>query len=45
MTTPVYLDGIYGDASVFCKIIAPPSLQPVEKRWPDVEIVITVGNN
>jgi len=44
MTTPVYLDSIYGNTTVFCKIIAPPSLQPVEKRWPDVEIVITVGN-
>ncbi len=43
ITTPIYLESIYSDTSVFCKIIAPPSIQPVEKRWPDVEVVITVS--
>jgi len=44
ITTPIYLQGIYSDASVFCKIIAPSAFQPVEKRWPDVEVQIKVGN-
>ena len=43
VTTPVYLESIYSDTSLFCKIIAPPSLQPVDRRWPDVEVVIKVG--
>lgn len=43
LTTPVYLDGLTKDTSIFCKIIAPPSLQPVEKRWPDVEVIIKLG--
>ncbi len=44
ITTPIYLEGITKDTSIFCKIIAPPSLQPVGKRWPDVEVVIKVGD-
>jgi len=44
ITTPIYLESIYDDASVFCKIIAPPAFQPAEKRWPDVEVKIRVGN-
>ena len=43
MTTPIYLESIYNDTSIFCKIIAPPGVQPVDKRWPDVEVVIKVG--
>jgi hypothetical protein len=43
ITTPIYLESIYSDTSLFCKIIAPPSLQPVDRRWPDVEVVIKVG--
>ena len=43
ITTPIYLEGVTKDTSIFCKIIAPPSLQPAGKRWPDVEVVITVG--
>jgi diadenylate cyclase len=43
ITTPIYLDSIYGSTSVFCKIIAPPAIQPAEKRWPDVEVMITVS--
>lgn len=41
-TTPVYLNSISKDSRVLCKIIAPPSIQPVDQRWPDVEILITV---
>ncbi len=44
ITTPIYLEGIYNDTSVFCKIIAPSAFQPAEKRWPDVEVQIKVGN-
>jgi hypothetical protein len=40
----VDINSIYRDASIFCKIIAPPSMQPVDKRWPDVEVVIKIGN-
>jgi diadenylate cyclase len=44
ITTPIYLEGIYNNASVFCKIIAPSTFQPADKRWPDVEVQIKVGN-
>jgi len=42
ITTPIYLDSIYSSTSIFCKIIAPPAVQPAEKRWPDVEVVIKI---
>jgi len=42
MTTPIYLESINETTTIFCKIIAPPSVQPVDKRWPDVEVLITV---
>jgi YbbR domain-containing protein len=42
-TTPIYLNNIYEDTTIFCKIIALPAVQPKEKRWPDVVVVITVG--
>ena len=45
MTTPVYLESIKENTRLFCKIIAPPSIQPTDKRWPDVEIVIRVDSN
>jgi len=43
ITTPIYLESIYNDTKIFCKIIAPPTVQPADKRWPDVEVVIKVG--
>ena len=43
MTTPIYLESIYNDTTIYCKIIAPPAAQPVDKRWPDVEVMIKVG--
>jgi len=43
ITTPIYLESIYNDTKIFCKIIAPPAVQPTDKRWPDVEVVIKVG--
>lgn len=42
-TTPIYLGSIHEDTRLFCKIVAPPAVQPVEKRWPDVEVAIAVG--
>ena len=42
LTTPIYLDSISADSTIFCKVIARPSIQPVTKRWPDVEVTIEV---
>ena len=36
------LESIYDDITLYCKIIAPPAVQPVEKRWPDIEVIITL---
>jgi diadenylate cyclase len=44
MTTPIYLESIKSNTSIYCKIIAPPTVQPVAKSWPDVEVIIKVGN-
>ncbi|NDY74215.1 hypothetical protein DO021_20255 [Desulfobacter hydrogenophilus] len=41
-TTPVYLDNIRENTMVYCKVVAPQSVQPVDKRWPDVEIQVMV---
>ena len=41
-TTPVYLESIHRDTRLYGKIIAPPSIQPVDKSWPDVEIAVLV---
>ncbi|WP_300463569.1 diadenylate cyclase [Desulfobacula sp.] len=41
-TTPIYLDGIRENTTLFCKIISPPSIQPVDKRWPDIEVFLTI---
>ena len=40
LTTPIYLESISTNSKLFCKIIARPSIQPVGKRWPDVEVTI-----
>ena len=42
MTTPIYLESVYEDTRIYCKIIAPPAVQPAEKRWPDIEVNISV---
>lgn len=41
-TTPVFLNSIESSNVIYCKIIAPPSMQPVEKKWPDVMITIEI---
>ncbi len=43
ITTPIYLESISDDASIFCKIIAPPSVHPVDKGWPDVKVTILIA--
>ena len=43
-TTPLYLESINETTSLLCKIIAPPSIQPLDRRWPDVEVKITVSS-
>ena len=42
-TTPIYLESISYNTTPYCKIIAPPPMQPADKRWPDVEVIITVA--
>ncbi|KPJ79141.1 MAG: hypothetical protein AMJ54_00320 [Deltaproteobacteria bacterium SG8_13] len=42
ITTPIYLESITDDTQIYCKIIAPPSIQPVDKRWPDVQVTIRI---
>jgi len=44
MTTPIYLENIREDTRLFCKIIAPPTVQPAGRRWPDVEVQILVSS-
>jgi uncharacterized protein (TIGR00159 family) len=41
-TTPIYLENFENDTVIYCKIIAPPVLHPVDKRWPDVKVTITL---
>ena len=41
-TSPVYLNSITSDNRILCKIVAPPSVQPVGKSWPDIEVLIIV---
>jgi len=43
VTTPIYLESIKNDTVIYCKIIAPPAVQPIDKRWPDVEVSIAIG--
>ncbi len=40
LTTPIYLDSLSTDSKLFCKVIARPSIQPVSRHWPDVEVSI-----
>jgi hypothetical protein len=41
-TTPIYLETIRQTTTLFCKIVAPPAIQPLDRRWPDVEVTIEV---
>lgn len=42
ITTPVYLNSIQSSSRIFCKIIAPPEIQPAKKPWQDVEVILEV---
>ena len=42
MTSPIYLEGIRRRTVLYCKVAAPPNVQPVERRWPDVEVIVSV---
>jgi diadenylate cyclase len=44
-TTPIYLETVREDTKLFCKIVAPPNVQPAEKRWPDLEVTIMLVQN
>lgn len=41
-TTPIYLNDLQRSSVIIGKLIAPPFFQPIEKRWPEVEIKITL---
>lgn len=41
-TTPVYLNSVEEENRVFCKIIAPTSVQPVTRPWQEVEVIVEV---
>ena len=41
-TTPIYLESLRDSTTLFCKIISPPAIQPIDKRWPDVEINLII---
>ncbi|MDA3896549.1 MAG: diadenylate cyclase [Desulfobacteraceae bacterium] len=42
-TTPIYMESITKNRNILCKIIAPQTIQPVDKRWPDVEVIISIN--
>jgi len=42
LTTPIFLPSIRENTVVFCKIVAPADVQPADKRWPDVEVNISI---
>jgi hypothetical protein len=44
ITTPIYLETVTEDTVIHCKIIARPSIQPVDKRWPDIEVRLLLND-
>lgn len=42
-TTPIYLDSISESTTILGKIVAPPSIHPVDRRWPDVSVEVVVA--
>ena len=41
-TTPIYLNSVDSTSTLFCKIVAPPAMQPVDRKWPDVKVTIEI---
>lgn len=41
-TTPIFLSSINANSKILCKVIAPPSFQPLDRRWPDIEVIISI---
>lgn len=42
-TTPIYLESINKQTRILCNIIAPQTIQPADRRWPDIEVTIHVN--
>ncbi|MDH3952409.1 MAG: diadenylate cyclase, partial [Deltaproteobacteria bacterium] len=42
VTEPIYLESIKKNEKMLRKLIAPPNVRPKGKKWPDVEVNITV---
>jgi len=42
MTSPIYLEDITKTTRVLCKVVAPPGIQPADRKWPDVAVEIQV---
>jgi diadenylate cyclase len=43
LASPNFLPSIRENTVVFCKIVAPVDVQPVDRPWPDVEVNISLG--
>lgn len=44
-TSPIYLQGLSSSSVLYVKIIAPPYFQPVDRRWPDVEVRVEISKD
>jgi YbbR domain-containing protein len=42
LTTPINLKSITENIRLYCKIIAPPGVQPADKEWPEIAVFIRV---
>ncbi len=42
LTTPIYLENVKQDVTLFCKLVAPSNIQALDRDLPDVEVNISV---
>jgi len=42
MTAPIYPPAFRESTRVVAKLVAPPGVLPADRRWPDVEVDITM---
>ena len=42
LTTPIYLENVHSDKTIYCNLIAPGFVQPTEKSLPSVEVILKV---